>query len=125
MVSKFYEQSVVRTAKSCETEEVDGQTMNVLHWSLGLAGEVGEFVDTVKKNVFYKQPFDTVNAKEELGDILYYLTAMAHELGMTLEELMVDNKNKLEKRYPQGYSNDHAKERFDKQEDIMLSAVEV
>jgi len=115
---KDYSEAVMRTAKSCETQEVDGQTMNVLHWSLGLSGEVGELVDTVKKHIFYDQPFDMVNAQEELGDILFYVAAMAEELGLDLEYIMANNKAKLEQRYPQGYSDDDAKARADKDSDL-------
>lgn len=117
-----YEVDVQRTTKSCETQEVDGQTLNILHWSLGLSGEVGELVDTVKKHVFYKQPFDMVNAKEELGDILFYVAAMASELGLSLEEVMEANKTKLELRYKDGYSDEAAKSRFDKMVDDFIGA---
>ena len=114
MNTNEYEVSVRRTTKSCETGEVDGQTMNILHWSLGLAGEVGELVDTVKKHVFYNKEFDVENAQEELGDIIFYATAMAQELGLPLDYIMANNKAKLDIRYPGGYSDAHANERFDK-----------
>jgi NTP pyrophosphatase (non-canonical NTP hydrolase) len=120
METNDYQKSVERTAKSMPTQEIDGQTLNVLHWSLGLAGEVGELVDTVKKHVFYGQEFDMANAQEELGDILYYLTAMTNELGLTLDYIMLNNKVKLDSRYPDGYSNEHAKARFDKYLDMFL-----
>jgi NTP pyrophosphatase (non-canonical NTP hydrolase) len=109
-----YQDFVATVAKSCATEEVDGQTMNVLHWSLGLSGEVGELVDTVKKHVFYKQPFDIVNAQEELGDIVFYVAAMCEELGLTLDYVIANNKAKLMQRYPTGYSDELASKRLDK-----------
>ena len=126
MKASDYEVGVQRTAKSCETQEVDGQTLNVLHWSLGLSGEVGELVDTVKKHVFYNQPFDMVNAKEELGDILFYVTAMAGELGLSLEGVMEANKAKLDLRYQDGYSDEAAKNRVDKMiDDYIQTGYEV
>ena len=70
--TKYFQDAVARTAKSCETQEVDGQTLNVLHWALGLSGEVGEIVDPIKKHVFYNQPLDVPNIEEELGDVFYY-----------------------------------------------------
>ena len=112
---KQFEEVVKRTAKSCETQEIDGQTLNVLHWSLGLSGEVGELVDTVKKHVFYKQPFDMVNAEEELGDILFYAVAMINELGLDTDYVMATLDAKLNQRYPEGYSDTDAKERKDKE----------
>lgn len=113
----YYEASVRRSAKSCETQEIDGPTLNLLHWTLGLSGEVGEVVDTVKKHVYYNQPLDVDNLKEELGDSLYFITAMAQEIGTTTTELMIRNHNKLAVRYPDGYSDEDAKNRFDKQVD--------
>jgi NTP pyrophosphatase (non-canonical NTP hydrolase) len=109
-----YKVAVNRTAKSMHTQEIDGNTLDVLHWSLGLSGEVGELVDTVKKHVFYGQDFDMVNAQEELGDILFYLTAMCESLGLDLEYVMDNNKMKLLQRYPTGYSDESAKLRADK-----------
>lgn len=121
METAIYETSVDRTAKSMHTQEIDGNTLDVLHWSLGLSGEVGELVDTVKKHVFYGQPFDMQNAQEELGDILFYLTAMCQSLGLTLDYVMADNRAKLQLRYPSGYDDELAKTRFDKQLDNYLS----
>ena len=119
---KQFEQSVDRTFKSCATEEVDGQTMDLLHSALGLSGEVGELVDTIKKHVFYKQEFDMVNAEEELGDILYYVTSMCITLGLPLDYIMSNNKAKLDIRYPDGYTNECAKSRFDKQLDEYIAS---
>jgi len=35
---------------------------------------------------------------EELGDVLWYVTAMAHKRGWTLSDLMTENYHKLERR---------------------------
>lgn len=110
-----YEAAVMRTAKSMPTKEMDGNTLDVLHWALGLSGEVGELVDTLKKHIFYGQEFDMANAQEELGDIFYYTIAMCQSLGLTADYVMANNKYKLDMRYPDGYSDLAAQERFDKQ----------
>lgn len=39
--------------------------------------------------------------KKELGDVLWYLTALANELGLSLEEIMEANYTKLMKRKEQ------------------------
>lgn len=114
MESKVFEESVNRTWKSFDTTEVDGQDMELLHGALLLTGEAGEFADAVKKYTIYKQPADIPNMIEELGDILYGVTAMAGLLGVNLDYLMANNKSKLEQRYPKGYSDKAAKERLDK-----------
>lgn len=120
METNTYEASVMRTAKSMPTQEIDGQTLDLLHWSLGLSGEVGELVDTIKKHIFYGQPFDMANAQEELGDIFFYLVAMCQTLGLTADYVMANNKYKLDLRYPEGYNDEAAKSRFDKQLDLFL-----
>jgi|VirMetMinimDraft_7_1064189.scaffolds.fasta_scaffold112885_2 NTP pyrophosphatase (non-canonical NTP hydrolase) len=40
----------------------------------------------------------TENLKEELGDVLWYVTAMAHKQGWTLSDIMANNYHKLERR---------------------------
>ena len=49
----------------------------------------------------------------ELGDILYYLSIMAHELGYTLQDIAEMNIAKLAKRYPDGFSREASQARVD------------
>jgi hypothetical protein len=44
-------------------------TMRLLHGAMGLATETGEFIDTLKKHVFYGKELDYPNVREEVGDI--------------------------------------------------------
>lgn len=71
--------------------------------ALGLAGEVGEVVDLIKKDRFQSQPFDRDKLRNELGDVLWYLTSLATSVGMTLQEVAEANAAKLRKRYPDGF----------------------
>ena len=41
--------------------------------------------------------------KRELGDVLWYWVQGCIALGFTPEEVMQENINKLEKRYPNGF----------------------
>jgi len=119
MLSSF-EDSVKRTSKSNPTKEVDGQELDLLHFTLGVSGEAGELVDAVKKHMFYNQKLDTENVKEELGDLMFYIVAICQTLNVSLSEIMKDNVSKLKTRYPDGYSDEHAKTRFDKKLDAYL-----
>ena len=92
-------------------EDVQGR---IIHSVMGCAGEVGELVDTIKKHWIYGQPLDISNIKEEIGDTLFYLQALATECGLTLEKCMEGNIEKLSQRYPSGYTDKAAKERADK-----------
>lgn len=65
--------------------------------ALGLAGEVGEVIEHLKKHMRDgKHPGDAL--KLELGDVLHYLTVLAGAYGWTLDELAQANIAKLEAR---------------------------
>lgn len=70
--------------------------------ALGLAGEVGEFVEKVKKAARGDAPLDRTGAAAELGDVLWYLTACAHDIGYTLEEVARMNNAKTLSRKARG-----------------------
>ena len=94
---------------------VHGQ-QELLHAALGLAGEVGELIDSIKKHVFYEQPLDLENCIEELGDIEYYLGALRRNLHIGRLRTLESNITKLEKRYPgRKFTTAAAFERADKQ----------
>ncbi len=66
---------------------------------LGLAGESGEVVEKIKKLLRDKQgsleESDKVDILKELGDILWYVNAVAHLLGSSLEDVARMNNEKL------------------------------
>lgn len=66
---------------------------------LGLAGEVGECCDIVKKYKYQGHELDKDHLKDELGDVLWYLAETASALNLTLEEVALYNLNKLHKRF--------------------------
>lgn len=84
------------------------------HGLLGITSEAGEIADTIKKFVIYSQPLDTDNLKEELGDILWYIALLANAADLQLEEIMEENIAKLQRRYPEKYSDADAMRRRDK-----------
>jgi NTP pyrophosphatase (non-canonical NTP hydrolase) len=82
--------------------------------ALGLAGEAGEFADSIKKMVFHRHGEITHDQlAKELGDVLWYVAALASKLGYTLAEIMEMNIGKLRTRYPNGYSSTDSKVRAD------------
>ena len=86
----------------------------LLHAAIGLAGEAGELLDTVRKHIFDGQPLDRDNVKEEAGDIIFYLEALIQTMQTTVHEIITGNMAKLSKRYEAGYSDKAAQERADK-----------
>lgn len=117
MSPKEYQDLAVTTAKMFpEGMMVAPQLSNILHATLGIAGEAGELVDAVKKTVIYNKPLDLVNFREELGDILWYVALGCHAADLNMEEIMQENIAKLKKRYPEKYTDAAAIERADKKE---------
>lgn len=91
----------------------------ILHAAVGVAGEGGELLDAAKKYWAYGNPLDVDNVKEELGDLLFYIQAMANEIGTTLPELLQKNVDKLSVRYGSSYSDSAAIARVDKVENTL------
>lgn len=73
-----------------------------VYLALGLAGESGEVVDKIKKVVRNNNGVFTDETKLELqkefGDVLWYLSQLCEELGLSLDEVARLNRAKLEDR---------------------------
>ena len=87
----------------------------LLHAAIGIAGEAGELLDAVRKHVFDGQPLDRENVIEELGDLCFYLEAACQAIKMKRADIEERNMAKLFERYKDGYSDQQAQERKDKQ----------
>ncbi len=78
------------------------QGNNIIYPTLGLAGEAGEVADIIKKSIRDNEgKIDTeIRAKLflELGDVLWYLSAIATELDTSLEAIAISNCDKLADR---------------------------
>lgn len=74
------------------------------NFAMGLAGEAGETCDYLKKVIFHGHPMNEMVLKEELGDVLWYVATIATTAGIKLEDVARENVKKLEKRYPDGFS---------------------
>ena len=80
---------------------------------MGLCGESGEVIDLVKKHLAQGHPLDRTALAGELGDVAWYLAETAHVLGFTLEDILQGNLDKLQARYPEGFSTEHSLHRPD------------
>lgn len=69
--------------------------------ALGLTGEAGEYSEKVKK-LLRDGVFDKGLAAKELGDVLWYLTRSANELGYSLADIANMNIEKLTDRKERG-----------------------
>lgn len=74
----------------------------IVYPALGLAGEAGEVAEKVKKAMRDDNGLITVarqlELKKELGDVLWYVSEVARQAGLTLEEIATHNYAKLKDR---------------------------
>ena len=98
----------------CNLEDgagIDYNKERLLHACMGMQTETAEFTDALKKSLFYGKTLDTVNLKEELGDLLWYVSIAMDELGTTYEAEMQRVINKLKLRYPEKFTEEDATNR--------------
>lgn len=73
---------------------------------MGLCGESGEAIDIVKKWLAQGHPLGREHLAKELGDVAWYLAEAATALDLDLEDILRANLEKLERRYPDGFSTE-------------------
>jgi NTP pyrophosphatase (non-canonical NTP hydrolase) len=72
-------------------------------FGLGVAGEAGEVADLLKKHIGHGHYLDVAKLTRELGDVLWYVAALAATVGVDLEDVAQANIEKLRARYPNGF----------------------
>lgn len=73
--------------------------------AIGMAAEGGEFAEIPKKIFFQGKPFNEearFHMKRELGDIMWYWVNACRALDLDPNDVIAENVNKLESRYPGG-----------------------
>jgi len=70
--------------------------------TLGLVGEAGEVAEKIKKLIRDSNRFANNEIMKELGDVVFYATALANIYGKGLNEVLELNIAKLEDRQKRG-----------------------
>jgi len=98
--------TVAMATRMQETEAESGVNIALLMTAaIGMAAEGGEFAEIPKKVVFQGKPLDEAtqfHMKRELGDIMWYWMNACRALNLDPNEVIAENVNKLEQRYPGG-----------------------
>jgi NTP pyrophosphatase (non-canonical NTP hydrolase) len=110
MDNKRYREAIERTMNS---DLSDKEKLSML--LLGMTGELGEIVDNMKKFLYHGHPLDLDELTEELGDFEYYHQHFKKHFGISDEKVYMVNIQKLQKRYPDGFSSKASLERVDKE----------
>ena len=102
MTNEEFMESMKRTWKLSDPfDHANFYKEDLTHAIMGLSAESGELMDEFKKWRFYNdgRSFPQKRLEEELGDVLYYVFAVCHELRVKPEDIMWKNRDKLRERY--------------------------
>lgn len=97
MTFSEYQKLANKTIQSYKSDDQE----NFFLGYLGLAGEAGSVLTLMKKLIRDGEGFGTFEKKlkEELGDVLWYITAIASHYNIKLEEIADENLTKINDRY--------------------------
>jgi len=75
-----------------------------IYTTMKLCGEAGEVAEKIGKSFRGDYPLESKRDEivKELGDVLWYINAIANEFGSSLEEVAAVNLNKLYDRKDRG-----------------------
>lgn len=79
------------------------QHERLCHALFGLCSEVGE-VQAIYQKSYQGHRVKTEKVIDELGDVLWFVAELCDALGVNMDGVARYNIDKLEKRYPDGFS---------------------
>lgn len=100
-IKSFYEYEQMAKNFAIYPEAGTGSPLALAYCALGVGGEAGEYSEKVKK-LIRDGKLDKPLAAKELGDVLWYITASANELGFSLADIAEINIVKLSSRAERG-----------------------
>ena len=104
---KFNEDGIPKNDLAAYSQFVEGLILTkgytrLLENILGLVGETGEVAEKLKKSLRDGATFDIEGTQKELGDTLFYVTAISNCIGSNLQEIAEINMEKLNSRKERG-----------------------
>lgn len=99
---KEYQELCKATAKSFDDKEKE-----IFTWGLGIAGEAGDVAGCIKKTFAHKND-QTSGIRENIGDTLWYAAMICNYFDWDMDEVLKENIEKIEKRYPKGFTKENA-----------------
>ena len=74
----------------------------ILNWAVGLAEEVGEVMNHIKHAFWGREGINREAIAKEIGDVLWYASALCTTLGIDIATAAELNVSKLEHRFGSG-----------------------
>ena len=75
--------------------------ISAMYCALGLTGEAGEVAEKIKK--WHRDgEINLQDLSKEIGDVLWYLTALSSAVGLDIQSCLEINMNKLRSRQARG-----------------------
>lgn len=99
---KEYQESCKKTSSKFDNPEKE-----IMTWGLGVAGEAGDVAGCIKKTFSHGND-QKAGIKENLGDTFWYMAMICNFFDWNLEDVLKENIDKLQKRYPQGFTEKDA-----------------
>lgn len=87
-----------------KTTAIYPEDKKVIYPAFGLSGEVGEIMEKLKKIMRGGGELSSISdenkeeIKKELGDVLWYISAISNDLGISLSDIANKNIEKLKSR---------------------------
>ena len=100
---KEYQKFCKKTAAKFKNKEKE-----ILIWGLGIAGEAGDVASCIKKTFSHTND-QRSGIRENLGDTFWYAAAICNYFNWNMDDILKENIEKLEKRYPKGFTAKRAK----------------
>lgn len=101
-----YQTQAITTELMTRADQLSANDPAFVAKILGLVGEAGEVAEKFKKIIRDKNGMiseqDKLEIAKELGDVLWYISTVAHYLGLSLEEVATTNLEKLFSRRERG-----------------------
>ena len=84
--------------KEAKATAIYPEQYKIVYPALGLAGETGEVCEKIKKTIRDGKDIDIQQLALELGDVLWYISAIASDAGISLVTIAQNNIIKLKSR---------------------------
>lgn len=97
------EEYVEKAQKTSNTEDFENKITNA---ALGMAGEVGEIIDHVKKWKYQGHELNKDEIINEIGDVFWYIAELTTALDTDWEYILDKNIEKLNRRFPNGFDSE-------------------